>query len=301
MNADGVVDVSLQTGPSFDPESSGFTHTEFLRSVHFDNHFSPDSIVIWEYEDRRMAQEVLPFLYLGPVTIARDARFLKNHGITMVLAVRNTMSARAKLLGSTVARELGIECCSIDVAGNQELIAAFPKGIAMINTHLSALYERKGQGCEITPVSVSKDEPPGKVLVYCETGNERSPCLVAAYIMAMFSMTYIKAIQIVQMQRFAVAFDPYAKSILQTYDSILQAKRDVIHANKRASEQNSDREAAMSQSNQGFPNGSIGKVGKRCRDEVSDQDVDMDGDDEAEVLIGHAHRGYAPFLDGSCS
>ena len=245
-----------------------------------------------------MAQQILPFLYLGPMAAARDRNFLQREGITMVLAVRNTMSAQAKLLGSKAAQEMGIETRNVDVAGNQELIAAFPRAIDVINTHLSAMYQlQQARGAQAT-ASAQNHPPstPGKVLVFCESGNERSATLVTAYIMAMYSADLIKAIQIVQAQRFAVAFDDSLRNLLSTYEIILRAKRDVVQADSRIVGNGGTGKPGLNNST----NGGLGKSSKRTIDDSyeDDDDMDMDGGDR---FLDHGRfegrASSAPFHD----
>ena len=243
-----------------------------------------------------MAQQILPFLYLGPMAAARDRSFLQREGITMVLAVRNTMSAQAKLLGSKAAQEMGIGTKNIDVAGNQELIAAFPRAIEVINTHLSTMYRlQQARGAQATAAAQGHlSSAPGKVLVFCESGNERSATLVTAYIMAMYSTDLIKAIQIVQAQRFAVAFDDSLRNLLSTYEIILRAKRDVVQADSRIMGSGGTGKPGLGNGS----SGGVGKSSKRTLDDVYDEEMDMDED---------AHRmdhgrfegraGSAPFQD----
>lgn len=280
-------------------ESNGFVNTEFLKSINFGDLSMASPMLSWKYENRRTAQRVLPFLYLGPVTVANDMEFLQSNGITLVLAVRDSKTAQAKLLRSKVAASLGIESRMIDVAGNQELIAAFPEGIQIINSHLSALYQknREHSAQRLCAMENNSAETPGKVLVYCETGNERSALLVAAYIMAMFSLNVIKAIQVVQAQRFAVGYDDYSKHILQAYDSILRAKRDVLQANS-----SSTIRVSHGKTGPGLDQTrgeSMSRAGKRSLDEIS-EDCEM-GDYDHDILQAPPGRqgGLAPFQDGS--
>ena len=251
----------------------------------------------WKYEQRRMAQQILPFLYLGPMSAAKDRSFLQREGITMVIAVRNTMSAQARLLGSKAAQELGINTTMFDVAGNQELIAAFPRAIEAINSHLSAMYQqdqaRRTQTA--TAAQACLHSTPGRVLVFCESGNERSATLVTAYIMAMYATDLIKAIQIVQAQRFAVAFDDSLRNLLSTYEIILKAKRDVVQAENQL----------LSVSGGVKPTGArigsekeIGRRSKRTFNDTHDDDMEIDGGD---VHLDHGRfetrDGSAPFQD----
>lgn len=301
LNALGLPDLHIDQDPSVSVQNNGFGEAEFLKTVTYDNFVVANSYIEWRYEQRRMAQQVLPFMYLGPVSAARDINFLQSSKITMVLAVRNTMSAQAKLLGSKAAADLGIETQTLDVAGNQELIAAFPRGIQIVNAHLSAMYQAQQSRLleGTTSVQNVSSSAPGKVLVYCESGNERSASFVAAYLMAMYSMRLLKAIQIVQAQRFCVAFDDPSKILLQTYEAILQARRDVFEADADLSTQ----VTAGPVSNSGPPTGrqataSKLKRSKRTLDDAYEDGMDVDGDerwqdgDEFE-----ARGGYAPFHD----
>ena len=229
---------------------------------------------------------------------ARDQDFLQREGITMVLAVRNTRSAQAKVLGSKTAEELGIESKAIDVAGNQELIAAFPKAIAVINTHLSKMYQLQQVKAapSTTPGLAHSPAAPGKVLVFCESGNERSATVVTAYIMAMYSTDLIKAVQIVQAQRFAVAFDDPLRNLLSTYEIMLKAKRDVIQADSRMAGHGG---AGMLGTGSGMLEG-FASSSKRTLDDAYDDDIDMNGGEEHMDHERFERRmGSAPFHDGS--
>ncbi|KAJ5161608.1 hypothetical protein N7492_007000 [Penicillium capsulatum] len=183
----------------------------------------------WTYEMRREAQQVLPFLSLGPSSCLRDLEFLRHQGFTLLLAVRNRSSAHARLVsGDKAATSLGIESDTIDVFDNQELISEFPRAIRRINDHLA--------GMDIDPnahtVPTGPDGQPlkKKVLVFCESGNERSAGVVIAYAMAMLSVDVAHATRLVQQHRFCVSLEDPMKRILFAFDSILAAKRDVENA-----------------------------------------------------------------------
>ena len=184
---------------------------------------------------------------------------------------------------------LGIQLQNVDVAGNQELIAAFPAAIDLINNHLSGMYQLQFQHNSSLSDQTGGSSP-GKVLVFCESGNERSAALVIAYIMAMYSMDLIKAIQLVQSQRFAVSIDDATRNYLETYSYILQAKRDVIR--QRAS-------ALAFHANIGL-NSHIDKpvTSKRALENTYDEDTDMGndmGNDDHERF--EKRNGLAPFQD----
>lgn len=285
----GAPDLRIHPSNELNFESNGFANSEFLETVTYGDFMTRHSMYEWKYEQRWTGQKILPFLFLGPITAARSRDFLLDNGITMLLAVRDTKSAHARLLGSKAAQELNIPYSTVDTAGNQELIAAFPRGIEMINTHLSAMYQQSQ-----SMSTADKGSTPGRVLVFCETGNERSAAMVVAYIMAMYSMDVIKAIQLVQTQRFAVAFDDPTRLLLQTYDSILCARRDIIRSSRhdRPSADSMDRSAPVpTQTHLAMAR----KSSKRTLDDANDDDVGVDG---SELWNENDKReGTAPFYD----
>ena len=231
---------------------------------------------------RRSAQAIQPFLYLGPSSATRDLDFMRREGVTMLLVIRNTMTAAASLLsGDKVARELGIQAAAVDVAGNQELIAAFPRACRIINDHLIAQF-RRGIANGTVNAGSAGSVIPGKVFVFCESGNERSAAVVAAYLMSMFNLDLITAIQYVQGQRFCVAFDDGLKNLLLNYEELLNAQRCVSAASTMAT----------------FRNGPIQAKPKRRRDEEFDEEMSMDYSDD-ERFAGRG--GFVPFQDNGAS
>lgn len=235
----------------------------------------------WQYEFRRRAQQILSFMYLGPSSSARDAEALSKAGITMLLVIRNTMTAQASLLsGEKMARQLGIESAAVDVAGNQELIAAFPRAVDIINDHLIRSYRRLAKPDDAR----AGRNAWGKVLIFCESGNERSAAVVAAYLMKTFALDIVKALQYIQAKRFCVAYDDGLKNLLQAYDDILGAQR------------------AVSRGNSTTPQPIIWKVPKRQRamDDDDDDDMHMDGGTKADDIERFDGRtSFAPFHDAS--
>ena len=209
-----------------------FASEEFLRSTGKDffilNTKGPD----WTYKMRRKAQMILPFLYLGPSSAIKDQEFLKAEGVTLLLAIRSQQSAQAHLVaGSKVAAELGIEAESIDVADLQGLIAKFPTAIRRINDHICPATPNQAGA---TPSQNNYKDGNGnikkKVLVFCESGNERSACVVIAYLMTMLNLSMVSATHTIQSRRFCIAIDEPMRYALSSFHSILQAKRDVANA-----------------------------------------------------------------------
>lgn len=195
----------------------------------------------------------------------------------MLLVIRDTTTATSGLLtGQKAAKELGIVSDSIDVHGNQELIRAFPRAIDIINKHLVQTYH----ALKDTPRETAIPDSPsawGKVLVWCESGNERSATIVAAYLMAMYGLNLVSAIQYLQTQRFCVAFDDGLKNLLFSYEQLLEAQRSIP-------------EATVLQ-----PSHRVSVMAKRSRDDVDeDMDTDMDGG-RADDLERFAGRHFTPF------
>ena len=289
LNDSGEPDIRFDYGPDFQFESSGFDNHEFLKTVTFGDYRISSNVLDWKYEQRHKAQQILPFLFLGPITAARDHQFLRDRGITLLLAVRNTKLAHARLLGSKAAEDLGIQYATVDTAGNQELIAAFPHGINIINAHLSSVYQRN--------MNSFHPSAPGKVLVFCETGNERSAAMVIAYLMAMCSMDVIKAIQVVQTQRFAISCDDSLKVLLQTYDHMLTAKRDVMQSAQQYANIMGPNSDAIRKFQSSLEMSK--KPSKRTLEATyDDEEMGMDdGEELSDRLRFEKRMGAAPFLD----
>lgn len=198
----------------------------------------------WRYESRREAQQILPHLWLGPLSAARNTTFIEEQNITLLLAVRSSMTAKAKLLANQLP---GIRYESIDVSGNQELIAQFQHATDIIDEHyLQGLPSHVRQALTL-PLSGGDlyafqkrfpTEHPGqplpqggRTLLFCESGNERSASVAAAYVMQHLSGSAVQAIQMVQSRRFCVCFDDPMKWLLSSYEPIWMARRQAARQN----------------------------------------------------------------------
>lgn len=275
LNSDALPEITL----------NALRSANFLNQANYNNIVTQNALLEWTYERRREAQMILPYLYLGPMTAAKDESFLKGEkgttnvaggvetGITMLLGVRHKHSFESKLMNGALKRaaELGIESHTVDLASNQDLIHNFPATTKLINDHLARVHQATGQL--------------GKVFVFCESGNERSAGVVAAYLMETHvDVDFIKAMQLVQAQRFCANFDDALKRLLQGYWDILCAKREVAAVEGYAS---------------GFnyvTNGSGSPSATTKRRLQRDEDEEMDGatEDDLERFAG---RTFAPFMD----
>jgi serine/threonine/tyrosine-interacting protein len=191
--------------------------TSFLREMNLDSIVQKNTLLEWAYERRRQAQMIIPWLYLGPLTAARDREFLNREGITMILAIRardNSMNGAIQA-GRDMCQEVG----TIEAPSFPDLIGNFSRITKMINQHVA----------KVRNATAATGNPQlGKVLVFCESGNEKSAAAVAAYLMeTLDNFDYIKSMQVCQAQRFCVNFDDTIKNILRSHWDILQARRSV--------------------------------------------------------------------------
>lgn len=248
---------------------------------------TPSSLLDWSYEKRREAQPVLPCLYLGPLNAAKDANFLKQEGITLVLAIRQRHTFETKIMNAALrtARDLNIENDTIDLISDRHLVAAFPLITQKITNHLISIAQLHAKGQPGVP-------PMGKVLVFCESGNERSAAVAAAYLMETHEdVDYIRAMQVCQTQRFCVNFDDTIKRQLQSYWDILMAKRDVYSQQPQL-----DVHGISSEDYVAAPVPLRSTTKRALSRDDEDDDMEME-DMEDEARFGG--RTFAPFVDNN--
>ncbi|KAF2818862.1 hypothetical protein CC86DRAFT_151518 [Ophiobolus disseminans] len=261
--------------------TTGEVDLSFMSELDLEDTISKNTLVEWAYERRRQAQMILPWLYLGPMVAAKDKAFLEREGITMVLAIR----AQSNSMMGALAAASGVcaEVATIEVPSFYELIGRFAETTTMINSHIARFRQH----------SLEKNGQPtlGKVLVFCESGNEKSAAVVAAYLMRMLTdFDHVKAMQVCQAQRFCVNFDDVLKNILRSHWDILQAQRSVV---------SSTPSAQPSGTNSQHGNGSHFQPTKHKRTiehTREDDDVDMDANAEpSDDALRFAGRDSTPF------
>ncbi|KAJ6145767.1 hypothetical protein N7470_009662 [Penicillium chermesinum] len=194
----------------------------------------------WTYEMRREAQLILPFLALGPQLALRDTQKLQERGFTLLLAIRNTHSAQARLVsGEKAATELARR----------------------------------------------------KVLIFCESGNDRSAVVTVAYIMVMLNKTAQEATRLIQENRYCASFDEPMRTILRSFEDILGAKRVVESVTRSASRSGALRLEPPSAAQAIHRKRSF--ADRLIEENVADHG-DMDLDDEDDLA---ERRPLAPFED----
>lgn len=241
----------------------------------------------WRYEERRKAQAILPYLYLGPSSAAQDKDFLTTHGITLLFAVRHSDTLQARLVTSLKKAEvLALDTAVVVSSTALEMMKQLPGAIKTINDHLQHRSQdhdqrRNGNNGEASLIN-------GKALIFCENGIDRSPIIVIGYLMAMYNLNTVEAIQAVQSQRFCIAIDDSMKQMLLDFEGILKAKRDVM-ANDRAYNSFNGGNIAHSQPIRSH---------KRSLDDVDEYEDDpMELEGNAEDRERDIRAGSAPFRD----
>ncbi|KAH7128597.1 hypothetical protein B0J11DRAFT_459295 [Dendryphion nanum] len=246
--------------------------TSFLKDLDLANIVQNNTLLEWAYERRRQAQMILPWLYLGPLTAAKDKEFLVREGITMVLAIRAQQNMNGAL---NIAKEVCYEVATVESTTYYALVGQFSRTTKMINQHIAKVRHTTAAAGEMRM---------GKVLVFCESGNERSAAVVAAYLMEMLEdFDYVKAMQVCQAQRFCVNFEDSIKNILKAQWDILLAQRSVATSR-------SDSIHSISFSYGGKPKRTI-------EDTRDDEDMEMSDDVDPTDELRFSGRANTPFRD----
>jgi serine/threonine/tyrosine-interacting protein len=267
--------------------ADGDVDVSFLKDWDLDDIIQKNTLLEWSYERRRHAQMLLPWLYLGPMLAARDKDYLQREGITMVLAIRaqvNSMSGALK-----VSREVCAEVATIEVPTFHGLISRFGETTRMINTHIARYREHS--------LATTGHATLGKVLVFCESGNEKSAAVVAAYLMdTLNDFSHVKAMQVCQAQRFCVNFDDTLKNILQSYWDILQARRSVASYHMGPAPSNRNTNAFHQNGSLLQPHTSM-RQKRSIENTLDDDDVDMDSGIDHSDALRFVGRDSTPFQD----
>ena len=257
----------------------------FLKEMALEDIVQKNTLVEWAYERRRQAQMVLPWLFLGPMVASKDKEFLAREGITMVLAIRSRDNSMSGALQA--ARDAGLAVATIETPTYHDLIGRFGDTTEAINRHVAAIHQHT--------LAQTGESTLGKVLVFCESGNEKSAAVVAAYLMeTLDNFDYIKAMQVCQAQRFCVNFDDTIKNILRSYWDILQAKRSVSSSNAQQYQGN-EFDNGSGQSATHLQSSSIAKCKRSIEDMHDDDDVEMENGMDPSDALRFQGRDNTPF------
>lgn len=237
-----------------------------------------DRSVSWTYPMRHAAQSILEFLHVGPRTVVRDTEWLRAEGITMVVLLHDV--GFGGIMGSFAekfAAPLGIERLLVPVASAQDLMTSLGDIIAAANRNVVGVFRREGRR--------------GKVLVTCQTGNDRATIVAAAYLMSVFGLGMVDAVNFVMAQRFCANFDEDSKRCLSAWEAIIQARKDVHGATAQVGAMGLGAEAPVG----------LGGIGKKRRiEDTRDEDEGMGGMTEAGNMDADRYDGreaFIPFID----
>lgn len=257
----------------------------FLKEMALEDIVQKNTLIEWAYERRRQAQMILPWLFLGPMVASKDKEFLAREGITMVLAIRSRDGSMSGALQA--ARDAGLAIATIEAPSYNALISRLGDTTKMINEHVA----------QIRQYALEQTGQPtlGKVLVFCESGNEKSAAVVAAYLMEILdNFDFIKAMQVCQAQRFCVNFDDTIKNMLRSFWDILQAKRSVSTFNALEHQTSNFAHGP----DQGAPHlrpSWTSKPKRSIEDTRDDDDMDMDDSLDPSDALRFQGRDNTPF------
>lgn len=264
---------------------SGGLDISFLREMALEDIIQKNTLIEWAYERRRQAQMILPWLYLGPMIASKDKAFFAREGISMVFAIRSRDGSMSGALQA--ARDAGLAVATIEAENYNALIKRFGDATRAINEHVATIRQ----------VSAQRTGQPvlGKVLVFCESGNEKSAAVVAAYLMEILDdFDYIKAMQVCQAQRFCVNFDDNLKNMLRTYWDILQAARSVSSFNAQLSQTNNMSNGLNQGALMPTPPSAV-RPKRSIEDTCDDEDMEMEHGLDSSDALRFQGRDYTPF------
>lgn len=229
----------------------------------------------WEYTLRHKAQPILPFLFLGPLPVVRDSKFIDENGITMVIAVRSAQAARQSPRLLDPARFPSchlLETATFDVDSPYEIITRVRPILKLMNDHLEARTNKQALR--------SLNDVGGRIFVFCESGNERSPVLVASYLMLLYGLGWQAALNLIHAHRFSICLSSSMNDMLKTWEGILQAESDTAVA------------LAPPVGNVHDPRNMRQRIVKRNIDDAYGSDDEMEDVGNVEI-----RAGIAPFKD----
>ena len=288
----GQPSMTVRHPTSMDYDSNQFGNLAFLQGLITNGSVTlTHKMLDWKYVNRREAQVVLPFLYLGPLAAAKDEKFVRETGFTFMMSVRSTGSGPARTMDAVkVAAQYEILSYNLDIDSPTDMIRKLPAAIKAINDHLEdTVIENAPPAHDTNHFAPTR----GKVLVFCETGNGRSAAFVAGYLMAVFNIDVITAIQTVQSQRFSICMDDSIKNVLGTFQMLLSAKRDVCRANRHSCGYHQKENLRL----QTHQSSTVPTRPKRALESVYNDDQIMEAHDWEPSQPNEGRMGAAPFHD----
>ncbi|WFD44429.1 hypothetical protein MPSI1_003097 [Malassezia psittaci] len=159
---------------------------------------APDPQSDWSNDphfDGSLPSRILPFLYLGNMQHARNARMLKAMGITHVVSVGECVANDPE---NRSPYSLG------EAEADQSIAVHHIRNVADDGT--DSLREMM---CDAVGFIEQARKSGGRALVHCRIGVSRSSTMVIAYIMAHLDITLIDAYLLVRSRRLNVLIQPH--------------------------------------------------------------------------------------------
>ena len=183
----------------------------------------PDVLDMWEFDHRRYAQPILNHIHLGPFVMGNDLQYLKQNGISFVLRIQKWKYQRpGPSIKERIVIDSGVKTLVEQILTEEELLSRLPELIDVMNQHLLDVYRSLA---DFADLEGAFNIP--KVMVTCETGNDLSAMLVAAYIMAVYGKTRNDTCNWIQRRRVSSAFNVDVMRALGTWQDILVARAAV--------------------------------------------------------------------------
>ncbi|KAJ3258928.1 hypothetical protein HDU77_002076 [Chytriomyces hyalinus] len=164
----------------------------------------------WKYDMRREMQSIVPNLFLGPYSCARDRPLLLTHGVTHLLCILDERESR---IMRVVHPDLVYHFINVSDSFSENLIPHFPAAREFLQQALANSSH--------------------KVLVYCNNGMSRSPCFVIAYLMEILNWDFPTAYGYVQNRRFCISPNDNFKLQLKEYQPIHRARMAFMNQSSR--------------------------------------------------------------------
>lgn len=156
----------------------------------------------WQYTDRRTMQEITPGIYLGPLSAARDTEALDQRGITILVAARTALTMN--IFKPRSPEKYRYEYIDI-VEGS--LLSSLPRVHPFVSPCLA-----RGE----------------RILFYDETGNTKAAALVCGFLMESSHLSSQAAYGLIKSKRLSVSLDEHEQYQLAEYETLLQARNNVI-------------------------------------------------------------------------
>ncbi|ORZ39470.1 protein-tyrosine phosphatase-like protein [Catenaria anguillulae PL171] len=199
----------------------------------------PDQLppLTWSYAMRQRAQEVIPGVFVGPYTMARNIPTLIALGISHCVLVQSTFEAR---LRTPQLAQHGIQVLhmTVEESQTQNVISLFPQFSQFVNQALAirqAALDDQGPIDDPEVLAMAQGwnvhaplARQGNVLVMCLDGMSRGPTFVIAYIMAKYALNLSTTMQYVQTRRYCVFPSDGFRYQLMEYEPILMAQQASI-------------------------------------------------------------------------